>query len=288
VGTVWEQAADDASRIVKRAERLAVVYLLSNSAINEVSRRQAFSSGNHRKPALGAGGRWFESSGPDQISIPGFHRGSSQPRVPIVGNTRIDGPEGRVKPEAYLPMAQTGIFWGTLEVRRGEPPASLTGPLRAIVSAVAPDAQVGALESLDETFGHLVAARRLSMLLFAMFGVLAMAIAAVGIYGVVSCLVEQRTKEIGVRMALGATPGRILRQLLGQFAWVLGGGVTLGLLAAWSLARFVAAFLFEVPAHAVGVYAAVSTAVVLTGLLATVLPARRAAKVDPPVALRAE
>jgi putative ABC transport system permease protein len=208
--------------------------------------------------------------------------------IGIVGNTRVDGPEGHVEPEAYLPMAQTGIRWGTLMVRTAEPPAALAGPLTPIVSAVAPDAKTSTLESLDETFSHLVAARRLSMLLFAMFGVLAMAMAAVGIYGVVSYLVEQRTKEFGVRMALGATPGRILRQLLAQFTWILGGGVMLGLLAAWGLARFVAAFLFEVPAHAVGVYAAVATVVVLSGLLATVLPARRAARVDPLVALRAE
>lgn len=208
--------------------------------------------------------------------------------IGIVGNMRVGGPESSVRPEAYLPMGSAGIRYGYLVVRTAERPLALRGPLSAIVSAVAPDAKPGSIESLDETFSHLIAERRLSMLLFALFGVLAMAIAAVGVYGVVSYLVEQRTKEIGVRMALGATPGRILKELLGHFAWVLGAGVTLGLLAAWSLARFIAAFLFEVPAHAVGVYAAVSTVVVLSGLFATLLPARRAAKVDPLVALRAE
>jgi putative ABC transport system permease protein len=208
--------------------------------------------------------------------------------VGIVGNTRIDGPEGDVKPEAYLPMAQTGIRSGYLLVRTDEPPTALSTPLATIVSAVAPDAKEGALQSLDETFSHLVAERRLSMLLFGMFGVLALAIATVGIYGVVSYLVEQRTKEIGVRMALGATPRRILQQVLGHSAWVIGIGVSFGTGVAWMLARFVTAFLFQVPAHAVVLYVAVSSVIVLSGLLATWLPAQRAAKVDPLVALRVE
>ena len=121
-----------------------------------------------------------------------------------------------------------------------------------------------------------------------LFGVLAIAIASIGIYGVLAYLVHQRTKEIGVRMALGATRARIVHIVLGRSALVIGVGLVLGLIAASVLARFVDAFLFQVPPHDLIVYASVSIVLAAIGLIAAMLPAHRAASVDPLVALRME
>jgi putative ABC transport system permease protein len=208
--------------------------------------------------------------------------------VGIVGATRIGGPEGDLHPEAYIPMAQVGVRSGYLVFRTDELPSALAAPIAGIVSQVAADAKVGTLQALDDVFAQLVAERRLSMWLFGLFGLLAVAIASVGIYGVVAYLVEQRTREIGVRLALGATPARILRLVMGRSAIVIAVGVSLGAGATWALARFVAAFLFRVPAHDVGIYLSLSGLLVAIGLLASVIPARRAARVDPLEALRAE
>jgi macrolide transport system ATP-binding/permease protein len=124
------------------------------------------------------------------------------------------------------------------------------------------------------------------MLLIGLFGVLA--IATGGIYGVVAYLGQQRTPEIGVRMALGVAPARILQMVLGRSAAVVGIGVALGLAAAWPLARFAAAFLFQVQPHDPVVYVLVSCLLLVIGLIAAFVPARRAANVDPLVALRTE
>jgi putative ABC transport system permease protein len=208
--------------------------------------------------------------------------------VGIVAGTRTNGPETPVPPEAYLPLAQGGIRSGSLMIRTPRDPSSLVAPITAIVSGLAPDARIGAFQTLDGLFSDLAAQRRFNMLLVGLFGVLAIALAAVGIYGVVAYLVEQRTQEIGVRIALGALPSRILRMVLGRSALVVGVGVTLGLAAAWALARFATAFLFHVQPHDPVVYALVSCLLLVIGLVASFIPARRAANVDPLVALRAE
>jgi putative ABC transport system permease protein len=208
--------------------------------------------------------------------------------VGVVGSVRTGGPETRVWPEAYIPLAQGGIRSGFLVIRTGQEPGALAAPITAIVSGLAPDARIGAFETLDGVFSGLVAQRRFNMLLIGLFGVLAIAIAAGGIYGVVAYLVQQRTQEIGVRMALGAVPARILQMVLGRSAAVVGIGVALGLAAAWLLARFATAFLFQVQPHDAVVYVLVSCLLLVIGLIAAFVPARRAASVDPLVALRTE
>jgi ABC-type antimicrobial peptide transport system permease subunit len=126
------------------------------------------------------------------------------------------------------------------------------------------------------------------MALTALLGCLGLVIATAGVYGVMSYMVTQRTGEIGLRMALGATPGSVLRQVLRQAAVPLGAGVAIGGLGAWWLGASVRAFLFGVQPDDIGVYVGAVTALALAGLLASVLPARRAAAVDPLVALRHE
>jgi putative ABC transport system permease protein len=207
--------------------------------------------------------------------------------VGVVGGTRTDGPETDVRPEAYLPLAQGGIHSGFLMIRTSGNPHALIAPVRAIVTAVAPDARVGEFQTLDDLFSGLVAQRRFNMVLVGLFGVLALAIATVGIYGVVTYVVEQRTPEIGLRLALGARPGGILRMVLARSAVALGAGVAIGLVAAGMLARFAEAFLFRVQPHDLLVYTLGAVLLFVVGLTASFVPARRAAGTDPLDALRA-
>jgi ABC-type antimicrobial peptide transport system permease subunit len=126
------------------------------------------------------------------------------------------------------------------------------------------------------------------MLLVGLFGVLAVVIATVGIYGVMAYIVAQRTQEIGVRMALGARPQRVLWMVLGRATTFMAAGLALGLAGAWLLAGTVEAFLFAVQPHDPVVFASVGALLATAGILASVIPALRAARVDPIIALRAD
>ena len=126
------------------------------------------------------------------------------------------------------------------------------------------------------------------MLLLSVFGLLGVVIACVGIYGVMAYVVVLRTQEIGIRMALGAMPAAILRSVLGRAAVYLAGGLAIGLAAAWVLSALVSGFLFQIQPHDPWIYAGVAASLVATGVIAAFIPARRAARVDPLVALRLE
>jgi ABC-type antimicrobial peptide transport system permease subunit len=126
------------------------------------------------------------------------------------------------------------------------------------------------------------------MLLLVLFGVLGLIIASVGIYGVMAYVVSQRTQEIGIRMALGALPSTILMSVLGGALLYMIIGLAIGLVSAWGLAELVRGFLFEIQPHDPTIYAGVLTVLAMTGLAAAFFPARRAAGVDPLIALRME
>jgi putative ABC transport system permease protein len=208
--------------------------------------------------------------------------------VGIVAGTRTDGPETEVRTEAYVPIAKSGADAGFLMFRTQADPGTFVTQLRAIVSDVAPDARVGAPQSLDALFSGLVARRRFNMALVGLFGVLAIAIATVGIYGVVSYLVEQRSREIGVRLALGAVPGKILQMILWQFSRVVGIGVAIGLLGAWMLSSLTRSFLFRVEPHDPLVFGGAAALLLLVGVIGSFVPARRAAGIEPVSTLRSE
>jgi ABC-type antimicrobial peptide transport system permease subunit len=142
--------------------------------------------------------------------------------------------------------------------------------------------------TLTYYFDALVAQRRFNMLLLALFGVLGLSIASVGIYGVMGYIVSQRTQEIGIRMALGAQPSTILRSVLGSALLTMLLGIAIGLIGAWGLSGLVRGFLFEVQPHDPRVYAGALLVLATTGLAAAFGPARRASSVDPLIALRAE
>ena len=151
-----------------------------------------------------------------------------------------------------------------------------------------PDIPLPDISTLDEYFGQLIAQRHFNMLLLGLFGLVGIAIAAIGIYGVMAYVVSERTQEIGIRIALGAVPAGILWSVLGRASLYLAVGLAAGMAGAWSLAGLVKSFLFATAPHDPAVYVGVLAVLTMTGLAAAIVPARRAARVDPLTALRAE
>jgi putative ABC transport system permease protein len=208
--------------------------------------------------------------------------------VGIVGNIRHDGPESDWRTQAFIPLSQSGSIGATLVVRTR---SGVTGTLPAIRAAIwseFPNLPIPDIYTLEQLFSRLIAQRHFNMLLLGLFGVLGILIAAIGIYGVMAYTVAQRTQEIGIRLALGARPGTILRSVLAQASFYLMLGIAIGVAGAWSLAGFIEGFLFEIQPHDPAVYLGVLILLTLTGLAAAFLPAQRAARVDPLVALRVD
>jgi predicted permease len=209
--------------------------------------------------------------------------------VGVVGDIRHLGPETPPRQEAYVPLAQERVQAATLVARTTRPPLEALAAVKAAIRSVNPDQRfTSEVTTLDAYMDRLVGQRRFLMALTALLGVLGLVIATAGVYGVMSYAVTQQTGEIGLRMALGATPGVVLRQVLRQASALLGAGLAVGSAGAWWLGASIRAFLFGVRPDDVGVYAAAVAALALAGLLASGLPARRAAAIDPLVALRHE
>jgi putative ABC transport system permease protein len=160
--------------------------------------------------------------------------------------------------------------------------------IKAAIWSEFPGIPLPDIQTLEQYLQGLIAQRRLNMLLLVLFGMLGIVIALVGLYGVMAYVVTERTREIGVRMALGALPRAILRMVLGRASVYLAAGLAIGLTAAWGLSGFVSAFLFRIEAHDPGVYASVGAMLAAAGLAAAFTPARRASRVDPLVSLRSE
>jgi predicted lysophospholipase L1 biosynthesis ABC-type transport system permease subunit len=206
--------------------------------------------------------------------------------VGVVRATRLGGPEADLRPEVLTPASRTRAFGGSLILRTTGDPTLVMPDVRAAVRAVLPDVVVPDPETMETMFGRLVAQRKFNMIVLAIFGVLAIVIAGAGIYGVMAYLVEQRTQEIGIRMALGAQPGQVLRMVLARASVLMGIGIVLGLGMGWMLSRFVETFLFRIEPHNVVVYLSAAMLLVGAGLIAALVPARRAAHVDPLTALK--
>lgn len=209
--------------------------------------------------------------------------------VGVVGSIRHDGPETDWRRQGFVPLDQSRAVGATLVLRfsRGGTEAALPAVKAAIWSQF-PDLALPDINTLSQYLDRLVAQRRFSMLLLGLFGLLGIVIACVGIYGVMAYVVALRTPEIGIRMALGAVPGVILWSVLRRALLYLGAGLVIGLQGAWVLAALVSGFLFQIQPHDPWVYACVSGTLVVTGALAAFVPARRAARVDPLLALRLE
>jgi ABC-type antimicrobial peptide transport system permease subunit len=208
--------------------------------------------------------------------------------IGVLRHVRLSGPELPSRPQVYLP-ATAGSGYTFLVRTSGERNAVIS----AIRAAFAPGQPAGAgapieIRSLDDAFRNITAGRRFNATLMSLFGVLAVVIGAAGVYGVMASVVAQQTRELGVRVALGATTGRIVGGVLSQAGRFLLAGLLIGLPAAWWASQSIAALLFEVRPTDVLPYAIVVGVMSATALVAAWIPARRAARVDPLVALRAE
>lgn len=223
-----------------------------------------------------------------------IRRAPTAPWITIVGvvhDVRRDGRESVMMPQVFLAAAQTQLYpvrIADLAVRTSAEPKALAGAIRAAVLDVDPNQPITAVRTLDEILTARAAERRFETLLFFLFAVLALVLAVVGIFGVVSYAVSQRTPEIGIRMALGADGTRILRWLIGRTAVVVVIGAAAGVAASLLLSKFVAALLFQVQPRDETVYALSAGLLAMVALLTTAIAARAATKVDPTTALRGD
>jgi putative ABC transport system permease protein len=221
---------------------------------------------------VGAQGPWFEIVG-------------------VVGDTRMRGLDQPADPALYLPHAQKRwpwMSWLTMVVRAepGRDPAALSAALRAVVWEQDPALGIQALTTLERLNADSVARRRFAMTLLIAFATLSLVLGMVGMYGVLSYTVAQRSREIGIRMALGADAARVRGVMLRQALLLTGAGIAIGGVGALALSRVLGSLLYEVsPADPV-TFSAVTVLLVLVAAVAAWLPARRATRVDPLVVLR--
>jgi predicted permease len=208
--------------------------------------------------------------------------------VGVVGNARQSSLEVSPHPEVYLPLDQSPSRSGYLVLRTSGEPNDTLPALRATVAQVLPQEPLRYVARMDDLVTAQTSERRLNMLMFGLFGLLGLVISAVGIFGVIAYLVSQQTREIGIRMALGATRGRVVGAVLGHACGLVAAGLIAGGTAAWSLSNMAGQFLFQLDPRDARAYALAMMTLLAAGLLAAVLPARRAASVSPTEALRAE
>ena len=211
--------------------------------------------------------------------------------VGIVGDIRHMGPETPPRQEAYIPFSQEQNIGGTLVMRTAGDPLKVLPAVKTAIWSVNREQRLSAdTVTLDAYMERLVAQRRFNMAMIGLFGALGLVIAAVGVYGVMTYLVAQRTNEIGVRMALGATRGNVVSMILKRAALLMLSGLAIGTAVAYPLSSAfqVKRFLFEVEPTDAAIYAVAAATLTLAGLIASAIPARRAASIDPLVALRHE
>jgi putative ABC transport system permease protein len=210
--------------------------------------------------------------------------------VGVVGDVRSGGLERAATPETYFPYGNYHQSYGTLVlvVRTRLPEANMIAPLRASVNKAAPGVPVFAVRSMDEIIGRSLAARRLNLALMAIFSGIALLLAASGLYGVISYLVAQRTREIGIRMALGADRARVVRLVVRQGMFLAIAGIFVGMGGAFALSRIMGGLLYGVGARDPVTFASAPLLLGGVALLATMFPALRASRVNPMLAIRSE
>ena len=206
----------------------------------------------------------------------------------VVEDVKYFGLADPSEPSLYLPVSQAPFRRMSFVLRTTADPESLMATVRREIQAVDPTVPVSQVSTLDRILSASVARERFSMILLVIFASVALLLAAVGVYGVISYGVSQRTTELGVRMALGAEPGDVLKLVLGQGARLALAGVGLGLVGAGFLSRVMASQLYGVSATDPATYAAVALALTGVALAAAYIPARRTARLDPVLALRGD
>lgn len=208
--------------------------------------------------------------------------GKDREVVGIVGDIRDYGPEKPPRQVAYVPFAQDKNVGADLLMRTSEDPKTLLPAVKAAMWSINPDQLLAPdVFTLEGYMDRLIAQRRFNMALLTILGVLGLLIAAVGIFSVMAYTVARRTNEIGLRIALGAAPRRILSMVLKDATWLIGFGLAIGATAAWPLTSLAKSFLFQLQPTDGRVFAAALATLALVGFTAALVPARRAAAVDP-------
>jgi len=223
-----------------------------------------------------------------------FKFGGQQSRAPwmtivgIVCDVKTEGLDLENRPAFYRSFLQASSLSLMLVARTSGDPAALSKAIQREVQSVDPELPVFAIKPMEEVMASAIAERRFTMMLFGIFASLALALAGVGIYGVMAYTVAQRTHEIGIRIALGAAAGDVVKMIVGQAARLALLGVGVGVALAFALTRLMSSLLFGVTATDPLTFAAISVVLAGVALLASYIPARRATKVDPMIALRCE
>jgi predicted permease len=194
----------------------------------------------------------------------------------------------RQREEIDIPFYQIPWVDAGIGVRTATDPAAMTKTIAAAVHSIDPNVALSDVKTLDQIRDEALSSNRFTLLLYVSFAVIALALAAVGIYGVMAFAVGQREHEIGVRMALGATRGRVVRMILREGAILAGIGLALGLAGTYFVGRAMQSTLYGVGAIDPAAFCAVGALLLVSALLASYLPARRAARVEPVRALRTE
>lgn len=235
-----------------------------------------------------AAARFFPNTGPLGARIRFW--GSERTVVGVVANERIHGLAAPVPPCVYLPLAQAPSFngAGVLLLRTSGDPRALASSVRAMVRKVDPQLAIFGVEPLSETLARSISTRRFTMLIVGLFALVALALAAIGIHGVLGYAVALRTREIGLRMALGADAATVIALILREGVALALAGLALGLAGALALSRVLNTLLFGVSPTDPPTFVAIALFLLLVAVAASGIPAWRAARIDPVEALRAE
>ncbi len=231
-------------------------------------------------------GKRLTVGSPEEVEL--YGKPVSREIVGIIGNVKLLNLTDEFNPELYIPAAQMPSSWMTLVVRGKAEPESLIGSIRQVVRNIDPDQPIRRPLTMETMVARSVAPQRFIAMLLVVFAGLAIALAVVGIYGVMTYVVTQRTQEIGIRLALGAQRSDVIRMVIAQGMRLAGIGIGIGLVAAFAVSRLLTKLLFEVSPNDAMAYAGVSVLLAAVVLLACLIPARRASKVDPMIALRCE
>jgi putative ABC transport system permease protein len=244
--------------------------------------------------------RWWANENPIGQRITFDFVPDEQPReiIGVVGDVRMNRTQAQPGPVVYLPHVQQsqrwiGPAWNYRSamfyiLRTSGNPTGIAGAVRSAVAEIDPSKPAGNLQTVEQNLRDQVSGQRVYMLLLTVFGAIAAVLAAVGIYGVMAYAVTQRTREIGIRMALGATSSRVMTLVVKQALILVFIGLILGIGGAIGLTRFLANELYGVTATDPATFIEVSLGLVVVAVLASLIPTRRAVSVDPTVALRHE